>query len=1060
LIWRFVSANGCPFKRLRPGEGRRVIKVNTLLRGVYTLAISLILVQAASAQTVLNFAKATITDRLNAGFAVTNPSSNYADLQFTLYGLDGNPVSSGLVNPVRYRVAPKGQVSMLATDLFAGSKVDGWVQVTSPTSGLSGYYFSGDFTTTLEGSESASPLTTQVVPVIRDDQNTRTELVILNPGTSIGTVTVSLFNARGEQTGTTVSQTVAAHAAFRLSTATFAASPAGETFSARISSSVPVAATAILTRTDSLLFAPGQRVDQAASVRIIPHYITGNGFDPVLVLTNPSASQITVTVTAVGDSGAAVTGSRSFTIPANGSISADTLTITRAPFVRSINGWLRIESANVPLDGVLILDGNQASTSIPLQSVPVDRMIYAQIFDTADTFTGLLFINTWAIDATLDLSLIRNDGTTFLQKSFSLPPNSKYSKVLDDMIPEAAGHSDLYLVVRSTLPVFSVGVLGARNGAFLASMPPNRAPDGFTPSPVITPPRIDSIEPGVAVQTGTSLRVSVQNSVGDVTFLFADQVMPARPLGPGFTVFVADVPAIEPGIVNLRVRTNGMESAPVALRVLPTDNLPTQNISGEAFYQKIDVSDAGLDLAHPVMVPIRNARVEVFSRSTQSIVAVSETDQRGSFTVPVPSDPNLTVRVVSRLRSLNLRVADNTNLNALYTISTDIDGRQPISGLLLMDTSRVSGAFNILDVVQRGNDTIHLADPRVAPPSVSIFWSTRNRRGSGNIAQGFVGTSFFSVANNTAYILGDRNDDSDEFDDSVIAHEYGHMIASRFSRDDSPGGETHVGDILDPRIAWSEGWANFFSSAVRNDSVWRDSSGPNGAGVFRFDLNDKIPPGDRPGYWSESSVGSLLWELYSGGADSPVTTPYSFSLMWGAFTDLRNDRFVYLPYFLEHFVGRNPASTDIVQAVAQFRSIDFRANVRPSVTMPFPRPMNGDVVTGSVDSLTPRRSNLMQSSHYWLFTTDGGAASIKMEITGLGPGGNANANDLDIFIMDLNGRVLGKSDRGLNGQAELISMPALPTGTYVVEVRSFYIKAETGNFVFNSGDYRLSVAVQ
>ena len=104
-------------------------------------------------------------------------------------------------------------------------------------------------------------------------------------------------------------------------------------------------------------------MDQAASVRIIPHYITGNGFDPVLVLTNPSASQITVTVTAVGDSGAAVTGSRSFTIPANGSISADTLTITRAPFARSINGWLRIESPNVPLDGVLILDGNQAMTS-------------------------------------------------------------------------------------------------------------------------------------------------------------------------------------------------------------------------------------------------------------------------------------------------------------------------------------------------------------------------------------------------------------------------------------------------------------------------------------------------------------------------------------------------------------------------------------------------------------------------------------------------------------------------------------------------------------------------
>src|SRR2546427_8527905 len=114
----------------------RVIKLDTLLRAVYTLGLPLILAQATSAQSVLNFARATVNDRLNGGFAVTNPTSNYADVQFTVFGLDGNPVSSGLVNPVRYRVAPKGQISMLASDLFASSKIDGWVQVTSPTSNL------------------------------------------------------------------------------------------------------------------------------------------------------------------------------------------------------------------------------------------------------------------------------------------------------------------------------------------------------------------------------------------------------------------------------------------------------------------------------------------------------------------------------------------------------------------------------------------------------------------------------------------------------------------------------------------------------------------------------------------------------------------------------------------------------------------------------------------------------------------------------------------------------------------------------------------------------------
>src|SRR5207247_3506066 len=185
------------------------------------------------------------------------------------------------------------------------------------------------------------------------------------------------------------------------------------------------------------------------------------------------------------------------------------------------------------------------------------------------------------------------------------------------------------------------------------------------------------------------------------------------------------------------------------------------------------------------------------------------------FYVLMPFNPNLSVRVVRRLRAFGLRIAHNTNLTAIYSISTDIDGRQPNPAVLLADTSRVSGAFNILEVLQRANETIRMADPSVDPPSVTIFWSTSNTRRTGNIAQGFVGTSFFNVANNTAYILGDRNDDSDELDDSVIAHEYGHMIAATFSRDDSPGGETHLGDVLDPRVAWSEGWANFFSAAVR-----------------------------------------------------------------------------------------------------------------------------------------------------------------------------------------------------------------------------------------------------
>ena len=101
----------------------------------------------------------------------------------------------------------------------------------------------------------------------------------------------------------------------------------------------------------------------------------------------------------------------------------------------------------------------------------------------------------------------------------------------------------------------------------------------------------------------------------------------------------------------------------------------------------------------------------------------------------------------------------------------------------------------------------------------------------------------------------------------------------------------------------------------------------------------------------------------------------------------------------------------------------------------------------------------MTSSHFYSFTTTGGAASIRLDITGLGPADNPTANDLDLFLMDVNGRVIDKSDSGLNGQSERIALKVSP-GAYVVEIRSFYTKAETGGFIFNSGQYRLSVSVQ
>jgi hypothetical protein len=466
-------------------------------------------------------------------------------------------------------------------------------------------------------------------------------------------------------------------------------------------------------------------------------------------------------------------------------------------------------------------------------------------------------------------------------------------------------------------------------------------------------------------------------------------------------------------------------------------------------FQKVEVTGSGLDLSRTVMVPIRNARVEVIDRVTRQVLTVSETDEDGEFTAAVPDRSGLAVQVLSRLRSSNVRILDNTQGNQAYVIRKDVDDPTDTSDIEILDASRISGAFNILDAIQRANAMVAIADAQLAPPPLTVYWSEKSP----------VRMTFFNASTNTAFVAGDRATDSDEYDDSIILHEYAHMLAARFSRDDSPGGPHVLGDLLDPRAAWSEGWANFFSSAVRGTPIFVDSRGLGTVGI-RYDLEENVPGNDRPGYRSEASVQGLLWDLFDENADNGDTVQFPIAAIWKAFTEMRNARFVYLQQFLENFLARNPSVSDALRTMVVLRSIDFQPDVRPSVVNPFPTPiLVGETKGGHVDSLTSRRSNLANSAHFYSFTTPtGGQPFIRLEISGLGAGNNPDANDLDLFLYDAGGKRIAQSALWGDGLAEFITDITLAPGLYYLEVRSFYTGSDGGT-VFNSGNYRLTAQI-
>ena len=139
------------------------------------------------------------------------------------------------------------------------------------------------------------------------------------------------------------------------------------------------------------------------------------------------------------------------------------------------------------------------------------------------------------------------------------------------------------------------------------------------------------------------------------------------------------------------------------------------------------------------------------------------------------------------------------------------------------------------------------------------------------------------------YLLGGENgdvdfSDTDHFDNSVIIHEYGHFIEDIFGAPNSPGGSHNGNSVIDPRLAWSEGWADFFQAAVTGQPYYRDTKGnvncsetdPTSCTGVLFDESIDVPTDDRPillgeGNFHEFSVSRTLWQALSIGSAGAST---------------------------------------------------------------------------------------------------------------------------------------------------------------------------------------------
>ena len=681
------------------------------------LNVAVMLPLPVSAQSVLSFPHVVQTSAFRTGFSIANPSDSAREVDFTLYSLDGSVVA-GFANPVRYRIEARGELSMFADEVFAAIGFEGWVKVTSPVSGIEAFLFEGDFRSALDAARGAAALTDQVVPWLGDSGG---ELRIINSSSEAASLQVAFANSRGEIVGS-VPANLDPNSGIRVSTSEFIL-PGGGNLTARVTSSVGVVAQALVETNGSLALVNGQSASTGTTIRLAPHVVLGSGFDATLVLANPTGQAVTVTATLFNENGGPVHASlaapsrRLLTIPANGSVSVGATQLSGLLIAPAVNGWIEVTSPDVPLGAALVIDQGVNRTVYPLQSEGFDRFFYPQLSEETGLLTGLVLVNPHPVSASVTLTLVGSDGSAISSSEVEVAANSKRTSFVRDILPTIDLARGGFLSVESSAALYGVEVVANASGGVLAAVEPSALARDFAATPPAVRPTLLEVSP-LEARSGDPIRIRASNVGNSGTVLIGNQPVAARFLAPGIAIQVVDIPPdIEPGFVDLRVRSaDGRESDAVSILVLPDDATSLRVVRGRAFYEKVDVGPEGLGLARPVMVPIRYARVDILNRLTGLLVSVAGTDRNGHFRAAVPEGPDYSVRVLSQLRSAEAVVADNTNGGSVFFVGTDVDTEQ-VPVLFARDSTRTSGAFNILEVVRQGNAYVGVVEPELQLPS-------------------------------------------------------------------------------------------------------------------------------------------------------------------------------------------------------------------------------------------------------------------------------------------------------------------------------------------------------
>lgn len=397
----------------------------------------------------------------------------------------------------------------------------------------------------------------------------------------------------------------------------------------------------------------------------------------------------------------------------------------------------------------------------------------------------------------------------------------------------------------------------------------------------------------MVVSAGFNLFAEMRFGASGVLFFTVDPIAPR--------VSDKDPNAVSPmrSIIPAEV-TSTAATATTPSMARSADGDPCFYVSGTVV--RIDRPTLPTGYGPDVIVPVTNALVEVNEEDIifDDTYAELYTDENGFFSTSFCDDDGVfddELEIYVTLWSeiyldgeLVAEVEDSSYIDENYEFETSPKASEGGSLTFNLSLDRTQSAiFNIADAIL--DAYIVWRDNGGEAGGDSIF----EEEGEVHWEPGYGDTGSHYISELGEITIADDPSDPDEWDDSVIIHEWGHMADDLYSCDDSPGGDHFVNQLVDdPELAWGEGYPDYWQSAVRaargraTPSFYLDLDGSESQGISINLENYHVA---QPGVISvrnELAIAAALWDLQDTANDGQDTVAHGQAMIQEVYT---NDTF-------------------------------------------------------------------------------------------------------------------------------------------------------------------------